>query len=159
MSEWSWEDKEGFRALATDPLVMRYINTGVPWKDEQIDEFLQRQMRWQAMHRYSMWKLLSKPDGALIGICGIQPVTLEGRDEVEIGWWLTPAEWGKGLATEAATAALRFAFDNAGLNRIIAIAQPANRASTRVMEKLGMTFEREAVHKGIGVVVYAIGRA
>ena len=152
---WSIADKEAFRPIATDPLVMRYISTGNPWTDEQIDEFVTRQMRWYTRHGYCLWRLLRSSDDALIGICGIQPLTVDGQDEVEIGWWLTPSEWGKGLATEAATAALRFAFDTAGLRRIIAIAQPENRASRRVMDKLGMRFERDAVHKGIPIVLYS----
>jgi ribosomal-protein-alanine N-acetyltransferase len=75
---------------------------------------------------------------------------------VEIGWWLAPAYWGKGLATEAARHALAYGFEVSHLERIVAIAQAANRDSLRVMEKIGMRFEREAVHKGIRVVLYAI---
>ena len=74
---------------------------------------------------------------------------------MEIGWWLAVKYWGRGLATEAAACALRFGFEQARLPRIIAIAQPANGRSLRVMEKIGLAFERDAVHKGIPVVVYS----
>lgn len=155
MRPWSIRDKNAFRPIATDPLVMRYINTGIPWDDDKIDEFINRQIRWHTMHGYCLWRVLRSSDDELIGICGIQPVNLQDTDEVEIGWWLTPSEWGKGLAIEAATAALRFAFEKARLSRIVAIAQPDNHRSRRVMDKLGMHYERDAVHKGIPVVVYS----
>jgi len=83
---------------------------------------------------------------------------LVGGPEVEIGWWLAPAYWGKGLATEAARQALAYGFEVGNLYRIVAIAQSANRDSLRVMERIGMRFEREAVHKGIRVVLYSIDR-
>ena len=54
----------------------------------------------------------------MIGFCGLQP--LDGTAETEIGWWLAQAWWGKGLATEAARAALRDGFERAGLKRIVA---------------------------------------
>ncbi len=68
----------------------------------------------------------------------------------------TDSHWGRGLATEAARAALRDGFERAGLQRIVAVAHPANLASRHVMEKLGMQYERDAQHKGIDVVLYAI---
>ena len=152
---WRTEDCEAFRPIATDPRVVQYINTGAPWDDEQIREFVTRQMDHYEQHGYCMWRLIDKDSGELAGFCGLQPLALEGRPEVEIGWWLAVKYWGRGLAAEAAVCALQFGFEQARLPRIIAIAQPANRQSLRVMEKIGLTYERDAVHKGIRVVVYA----
>ncbi len=76
----------------------------------------------------------------------------------EIGWWLARRCWGRGLATEAARAALWDAFERAGLERIISIARPANIASTRIMEKLGLRLESEFENEGIRLVRYAIHR-
>jgi ribosomal-protein-alanine N-acetyltransferase len=99
---------------------------------------------------------MPKDSDTLIGICGLQRLP-EGPD-VEIGWWLAPTHWGQGLATEAARHALAYGFEVSNLERIVAIAHPANRDSLRVMERIGMRFEREAMHKGIRVVLYAIER-
>src|SRR5208282_6513036 len=104
-----------------------------------------------------LWKLLPKDSDTLMGICGLQHLP-EGPD-VEIGWWLAPSFWGQGLASEAARHALVYGFEVSNLERIVAIAQAANRDSLRVMERIGMRFEREAVHKGIRVVLYAIAHA
>ena len=101
-----------------------------------------------------MWRLIEKSTGKMIGFCGLQ--ALEGTSEIEIGWWLARAMWGKGLATEAAQEALRDGLGRAGLKRIVAIAQPENGASIHVMEKLGMAFEREMTHRGFRVALYAI---
>ncbi|HUK51877.1 MAG TPA: GNAT family N-acetyltransferase [Candidatus Binatia bacterium] len=159
LAEWEPGDARGLRPIATDPEVMRHISGGVPWSDEQIQEFVQRQMRHAAERGFCLWKLLLREHamaGEVAGLCGLQP--LPGTDEIEIGWWLARELWGQGLATEAARAALQFAWQTAGLTRIVAIARPENRASRHVMEKLGMRYERDTVHKGIPVVLYSVER-
>ena len=75
---------------------------------------------------------------SLIGFCGF--VRLSGMKEPELAYELTEATWGKGLATEASIACLRYAFEHAGLERVIAEADTLNVASARVIEKLGMRF-------------------
>ena len=156
LAEWELEDQQAFRPIATDPEVMRYISGGAPWSDEQIQEFVLRQIRQAADHGFCLWKLLLGDSSRLAGFCGLQP--LAASDEIEIGWWLARDLWGQGLATEAARAALKFAWDPAGLSRIVAVARRENTASLRVMEKLGMRYERDTVHKGIPVVLYSVSR-
>ncbi len=89
---------------------------------------------------------------------GCSRLRLEDDSEVEIGWWLARRCWGKGLATEAAQSVLRYAFERAGLARVIAIAMPENLASRRIMEKIGMRYESETEHKGFRVVLYSASR-
>jgi ribosomal-protein-alanine N-acetyltransferase len=89
----------------------------------------------------------------MISFCGLQ---LANTSDIEIGWWLAPSHWGRGLATEAGLAILHDGFERAGLTRIVAVAHPDRRASRRVMEKIPMRYERNAQHKGIDVVLYAI---
>jgi RimJ/RimL family protein N-acetyltransferase len=153
---WQPEDWLQLRPIARDPEVVRYISSGEPWPDERIREFVARQVAGLAARGFCFWRLEHKADGEIIGFCGLQP--LDGTPEIEIGWWLARARWGQGLATEAAREALRDAFERAGLERIVAIAQPANRPSIHIMEKLGMHYERETTHRGIGVVLYAVAR-
>ena len=105
---------------------------------------------------FCLWKVLPKDGSPLVGFCGLQP--LPDSPDIEIGWWLARACWGRGLATEAARVALGDGFERAGLARIVSIAQPANTASVRIMRKLGMQFERVADSRGIPVVLYAIER-
>jgi ribosomal-protein-alanine N-acetyltransferase len=93
---------------------------------------------------------------SLIGFCGVG-FWCDGLDP-EIGWWLARPYWGKGLATEAATVALRDVFERVKLDRVISVARPANLASTRIMEKLGLQFETEFESEGIHLMRYAIDR-
>ena len=134
---------------------MRYIADGTPWPEERARQFVERQIALFGERAFCLWKLLPrlhKEGGGLIGFCGLQPLPESG--EIEIGWWLARAWWGRGLATEAARAALRDGFERAGLQRIVAIAQPANTASIRIMRKLGMRFERMTESRGIPVAMY-----
>ncbi len=133
---------------------MRYIGDGQPWPEKRAREFVGRQIALFAERGYCLWKLLPGDGAELIGFCGLQP--LPETDEIEIGWWLARAWWGRGLATEAARAALRDGFERAGLRRIVAIAQPANTASINVMRKLGMRFECMTESRGIAVAMHTI---
>jgi ribosomal-protein-alanine N-acetyltransferase len=153
---WQPDDWLLLRPIAADPRVMRYISDGKPWPDERIRAFVARQVGYFDRLGYCLWKFLIKETSEMIGFCGLQP--LNGTSETEIGWWLARGSWGQGLATEAARAALLDGFERAGLARIVAVAQAANHASTHVMEKLGMKYEREMIHHGFDVVMYAANR-
>jgi [ribosomal protein S5]-alanine N-acetyltransferase len=155
LSRWQPCDAVAFRPIAQDPLVMRYIHNGKPWSDSRVREFIPGQMRHAARDGFCFWKIQRKPDGRLIGLCGLQALPLGCRWEVEIGWWLAPPYWGRGLATEAAGAVMNAAFKNLSVERIVAIAVPENYASRRIMQKIGMRYERMARHKGFRVVLYA----
>jgi len=104
------------------------------------------------LHGWTLWPVIHREDGVLIGSCGFW----DGfPPDVEIGWRVLPEYWGQGLATEAATAVLGYGFETCAFDRVVAVAQPANRPSIRVMEKLGMRFEANFVHRGIEAVRYA----
>lgn len=77
--------------------------------------------------------------GELLGAIGIHPVATHAR--AEIGYWLGVPYWNQGYMTEAARRVVRFGFEELGLNRIQATCLPSNRASGRVMEKAGLTYE------------------
>jgi ribosomal-protein-alanine N-acetyltransferase len=144
------------RILATDPEIMRYINGGVPWTDDQMLEFVQRQIHHYRDRGYCLWKIQDRGAQTFLGFCGIQPTVVEGSPEVEIGWWLRREYWGQGLISEAAGAALQDAFDRVGLQRLIAIIQPANARSIAVAKRLGMRYESDAVYKDTPVSIFAI---
>ena len=154
LQSWEQEDWVNFRPIAQDPRVMRFISGGVPWPDKRIEEFVARQRRYEQKLGFCLWKLLLKGDERIAGYCGLQP--LDDLPGIEIGWWLRPEMWGMELATAAAPAVLAEAFGRLGLDRIVAIAVRENVASLRVMEKLGMNYQRDAAHHGIAVVLYAI---
>jgi len=80
--------------------------------------------------------------GVLLGQCGLNH--LPPGDEIEVLYLLERACWGQGLATEAAAAALRCGFDELSLERIVGITLAGNAASQRVLEKVGLRYEKDA---------------
>ena len=84
--------------------------------------------------------LVLKETGESIGMCGL--IRRNGLDDVDIGYALLPKFWSRGYAVEAAQATKAYAKDVIGLKRIVAITDPANAGSIRVLEKIGLRFER-----------------
>ena len=156
LGPWNVEDWRAFHLISTDPEVMRFITGGTPWSESQTQEFVSRQIRHFAERGYCLWKFSLKSGGEMAGFCGIQP--LDATKEIEIGWWLARSHWRQGIATEAAREVLRDAFTRIGLERVVAITLEENTASVAVMKKLGMTYERDHLHRGIPVVLYSLSR-
>ena len=151
------EDVDDYhRALFADPEVMRYLPGGVPLPRERLDGVVERTHDHWQRHGYGVWVVCDLIGGEVMGQCGLRSV--EEAGETEVLYALARATWGRGLATEAARAALAFGFERTGLQRIVAYAVPDNVASRRVIEKLGMRFERAERMWGLDLVRYAIGR-
>jgi len=91
-----------------------------------------------------------------VGRCGYLWQVVEGRPELEIGYLLGRKHWGRGLATEAATALRDHAFREMKTDRVISLIQPANERSRRVAERNGMRVSGETLHAGLPHLVYAI---
>lgn len=156
LDTWQRADWIALRPIATDIEVMRYITGGIPWSDEKIQQFVDRQVKLYAERGFCRWRVVERSSGDLIGFCGAG--FWRDRPDPEIGWWLARRCWGRGLATEAARCALRDAFERVGLERVISVADVANRTSRRVMEKLGLQLESEFETEGTRLVQYAIER-
>jgi len=154
LDTWQVSDWTALRPIATDVEVMRYITGGVPWTDEQIQSFVDRQVKLYSERGFCRWKLLAKPAREMIGFCGVG--FSRNAPDPEIGWWLARPFWGRGLATEAARMALQDALDRVRLARIISVARRANRASIRIMEKLGLKLECEFESDGMLLVRYVV---
>jgi ribosomal-protein-alanine N-acetyltransferase len=141
--------------LWTEPAVRRFF-----WDDEVIFPGRAEAAVWEAVedfgrHGLGLWISERRGGrGAPIGFCGLR--RLGGGPEVEVLYGISPAEWGRGYATEISLAILRYGFETAGLTRIRGIADAENAASRRVLEKIGMTFERYAANDGREEARYAI---
>ncbi len=91
-------------------------------------------------HGFGLWHTARKPDGVPVGMCGL--LQRDILPDVDIGYAFLPAHWGRGLAHEAAEATLRHGARKFGLERVIGVVSEGNAGSIRVLEKLGMKFER-----------------
>ncbi|MHC4743166.1 MAG: GNAT family N-acetyltransferase [Planctomycetota bacterium] len=149
--EWELSDWELLRPLARDERVLRYIPVSKPWTDERIRGFVKEAMELRETRGWILWPVIHREDGRLIGTCGFWHTFLP---DIEIGWRLHPDYWGRGLMTEAASAVLEYGWEAFGFDRVIAVAQSANKQSIRIMQKLGMVFEKKFVHSEAEVVRY-----
>jgi len=86
----------------------------------------------------------------------LRHLRIENGDEIEVGYSLHPAFWGRGLAAEAAAACLEHAWGTLGLASVVALTLPENQRSQRVMAKIGMVFEREVVHADLRHVLFRV---
>lgn len=102
-----------------------------------------------ARRGYGPWAVVAKTSDAIIGYCGLFYIPdVNGRSEIEIGYRLARAWWGRGYATEAVIAARDYAFGTLSLTRLIALIDPANAASIRVAEKAGLRHEADVLLPG-----------
>jgi RimJ/RimL family protein N-acetyltransferase len=106
----------------------------------------------------SKWMAYLRSSGELVGRGGITRIWLDGADRHEVGWALLGRFWGRGYATEIGQASLTFAFETLGVDEVVAFTEPHNLRSRAVMERLGMTYERDIVHDGYDFVLYAVPR-
>jgi RimJ/RimL family protein N-acetyltransferase len=98
-----------------------------------------------------------KSTGEKIGTSGLVPLSDTG--EIEIGYNLSDQYWRQGYGFECAMEWLKYGFDVAGLERIVAVAHPDNTGSWRIMEKCGMKYEKSGQHYGMNVVYYSISQS
>ena len=91
-------------------------------------------------HGFGLWRVARNSDGAAVGMCGL--LKRENLPDVDIGYAFLPEYWGLGYAFEAAEATLRHGAQKFGLERVIAVVSQHNDASIRLLEKLGMGYER-----------------
>ena len=135
-------DLPQYAELNADPRVVRWLG-GVPLSREASDEIAEYANGLYATQGIGLLAIERREDAAFLGMCGLHHLD-SFPDDIEIAWRLAYAQWGNGYATEAATAWLDHAFGELALPRVISIAEPHNVRSIAVMQRLGMSFEREA---------------
>lgn len=154
--------------LDQDTEVMKYLTNGKMTTREEInDVYIPRMMSYRNEERgWGIWAIHHKATNDFLGWVLTRPMHFfnEQRDDynLELGWRFKRSLWGQGIATEAARhIALQVSQANAEINRVSAIAKPDNKASIKVMQKLGMTFQSEYLHPDplgpVQVVLYSCG--
>lgn len=131
------------------PLIREELTTFGPlWQDELVQQFeggvfssesiakrLTSLLHHWKQHGFGLWSIHKRETKEVLGLCG-----LEVHEAVELVYRLDPKYWGYGYATEAATACLLYGFQTLHLDLIVGITQEANRASQRVLEKVGLQY-------------------
>jgi RimJ/RimL family protein N-acetyltransferase len=146
------EHRDGLIAMLGDPRVGATLG-GVAGPAEVDRQIASMAAHWQECG-FGWYAFSDRETGAIVARGGPHAAHVGGRDEVEIGWTVVPERWGEGLATELGAASLEVAFGPLGLVDVVSFTLPDNRASRRVMEKLGFAFERDVLYAGLPHVLY-----
>ncbi|HYM19848.1 MAG TPA: GNAT family N-acetyltransferase [Candidatus Kapabacteria bacterium] len=147
-------DLDDVIALFSNIDVMRYI--GSIRTPEESREKLMKMISEFHERGFGMFAVIDRKEKRFIGRCGLQ--TLDTTDMTELGYTFFPTAWGKGFATEASKAILQRAFDQWGLESVVAVANPENRVSVHIMEKIGMQYVRSDIFYGRQCVLYSISK-
>ena len=146
------DDLDAYADMCADEEVMRFIGAGgavgadVAWR--QMAFFLGE---W-ALHGYGMWAVVERASGRLVGRVGF--INPHGWPECELGWLLARDAWGRGFATEAASAARAHGRAQLGVGKLISVIRPDNRRSIAVAERLGATLDRKIDFMGDEALQY-----
>ncbi len=132
--------------LWSDPDVTRFM--GGPRHTDELEKGFAEDLQNPTPGNYDLWPVLEKATGQPIGHCGLLDKEVDGVIEIELVYVIDRQAWGKGFASEIATALKNYAFENLKLSRLIALIEPDNGASERVAIKVGMTLEKETIRPG-----------
>jgi RimJ/RimL family protein N-acetyltransferase len=137
----STDDAEFILELLNEPSFLRFIgDKGVRTLDDARDYILNGPVDMYYRLGFGLYLTELKDGGVPIGVCGL--IKRDSLEDVDIGFAFLPKFWAKGYAYEAATAVMTYGKTVLRLNRIVAITSPDNHASGRLLEKLGLRFER-----------------
>jgi RimJ/RimL family protein N-acetyltransferase len=148
------DDVEAAFAWFGDPIVMRFTPSGPDTSIEQTKARLATYRKHQTEHGFSKWIVLDRHVGRPIGDSGL--LVLQEYGWIDLGFRLAQPCWGQGLATEAAGAWVRAAFDDFHIDRLTAFVHPENVASIRVLKKLGFHAERRDTIMGTNSIVFSL---
>ncbi|HTU17891.1 MAG TPA: GNAT family N-acetyltransferase [Gemmataceae bacterium] len=137
-----------------DPRVMATLG-GVRAPDVT-REWLGRQLEHWQQYGFGLWLAFDRETGQFVGRGGLHHVPIDDRDEIEVGYAFLAEFWGRGLAMELARASIRVAFDVLHLPELVCFTLTTNRASQRVMQKVGFRYERDIVYKDLPHVLYRL---
>ncbi len=150
-------DIDPFVEIHEDPEVLKYVS-GIGQSTGRVAAWRLVALligHWN-LRGYGQWTVVEKATGHLIGRVGLWYP--EGWPGIELGWVIRRSHWDRGLATEACRAAVAYAFDEVGADRIISMIQPDNTRSIRVALKIGETFSDARQFNGQNVHVYAMNK-
>ncbi|NKB35996.1 MAG: GNAT family N-acetyltransferase [Gammaproteobacteria bacterium] len=140
--------------MFTDPEVVRYIDDGV-MSENDIHEQMSSWIKRGSDGCIGVWCISDHKTGEKYGSCALLPMPIDEDDtnwdlvvpdmmpdaDIEVGYFLKKSAWGKGLATEACSRLIRFAFEEASLTHVLATIDDDNHGSRNVLEKVGFVYQ------------------
>jgi len=144
--KWTAADLPLAVALWGDARVTALI--GGPFDEERVQEILEGQLAMDRDAGVQYWPVFLASSGEFAGCCGLRP---RGAGRLELGFHLRPEHWGKGFATEAARAAIAFAFEERMAEELFAGHHPRNAVSARTLRKLGFRYSHDELYPPTGL--------
>jgi ribosomal-protein-alanine N-acetyltransferase len=145
LREITLNDKEEMFKLHSTPSVQIYTGEPIVESIEEMEKTIQSRINNYEKYGYGRWATFLKDGMQFVGWAGL--AYLPEFDEIDLGYRFLPEYWGLGIATEASRAILTYGFDSLKIKKIIAVALKENKASIRVMEKVGMEFDKFAPYE------------
>jgi RimJ/RimL family protein N-acetyltransferase len=144
---WTLEDAPQLFDILQQKDILRYFPNQVAPSIDKVQRYIRHhQDHWQ-VHGWGHWAVASQKTGAVLGWVGLE--YLEDVQETEVAYLLSNRAWGRGLASEAASATVRYGFEQAGLQKIIGLVHPENIASARVLQKSALSFHQRVTLWGM----------
>lgn len=157
LREFVAEDVDALALVLSDPETMRHYPA--PLDPAGVEQWIARNRARYVADGHSLWGMVLKTSGELVGDCGLIRQEVDGESLVEIGYHVRRDLWGQGLAPEAARACRDYGFAHLKADRLISLIRPENIPSQKVAQKAGMTFWKTVIWRGLPHCVYAIGRS
>jgi len=140
LRELNIDDAENFYKLNLNPNVTKYTGNSAFKDINEAKDFLENYQDYQ-LNGFGRWAVIDKSNNEFLGWCGLKYD--KNLDETDIGFRFFEEYWNKGFATESAKACIDYGFENLNLKTIIGRAMKENIVSIKVLEKIGLNFERE----------------
>jgi len=156
LREFIPDDVDVLSAVLTDPETMRHYPA--PLDRAGVSEWIKRNQRRYRETGHGLWAMVLKASGDVIGDCGLTRQSVDGIDEIELGYHVRRDLWGCGYAPEAARACCDYAFTELEVERLISLIRIGNLPSRRVAEKVGMSLWKEVMWRDLPHWVFMIPR-
>lgn len=151
-------DHLAWQEFVMDEVATRFFPDDWKLKPEKSGEWINLQLERYRENRYGLQALIEKNSGEFIGQCGLLAQTVDGRDELEIGYHLIPRYWGNGYATESAGEFKKMGFEHNLAESIISIIDVKNLSSQKVAQRNGMKQDARTKYMDMDVYIYRIKR-
>jgi len=149
----SKEDFPFLMAIHSDPEIAKMM-AGTRTK-EQVEKYLEQNVDEWNRSGFGTF-IFFTPEGEFVGRAGLRALEIDGEAVVELMYGLMPAFWNRGYATEMAQACVKYAFDETTLTELVCFTLHENKASQRIMEKLGFVYEKEITHATLPHLFYRL---
>jgi len=150
------DDLDALALVLSDPETMRFYPAALDRAG--VAAWIERNRRRYIDAGHGLWAMVLKSSGEVVGDCGLSRQTVDGTDEIEIGYHVRRDLWGQGYAPEAARACQGYGFARLGADRLISLIRPENLPSRRVAEKTGLSLWKEVIWRDLPHCVYMIRR-